>query len=44
MSDWVTEDGWELTEEESYSPSHSFHFDDDNYEGSKDQRLGAITE
>jgi len=32
MSDWETEDGWELTEEESYSPSHSFHFDDDNYE------------
>ena len=32
LSDWVTEEGWEITEEESYSPSHSFHFDDDNYE------------
>ena len=31
LSDWVTEEGWEITEEESYSPSHSFHFDDDNY-------------
>jgi hypothetical protein len=32
LSDWVSEEGWEITEEESYSPSHSFHFDDDNYE------------
>ena len=31
LSDWVTEEGWEVTEEESYSPSDSFHFDDDNY-------------
>ena len=28
LSDWVTEEGWEVTEEESFSPSHSFHFDD----------------
>ena len=32
LSDWVSEEGWEITEEESFSPSHSFHFDDDNYE------------
>ena len=30
-TDWVAEEGWELTEETSYSPTHSFHFDDDNY-------------
>ena len=32
LSDWTTEEGWELTEESSYSPTHSFHFDDDNYD------------
>ena len=31
LSDWTSEFGWELTEESSYSPSHSFHMDDDNY-------------
>ena len=31
ISDWTIEEGWELTEESSYSPSHSFNFDDDNY-------------
>tara|TARA_B100002051_G_scaffold127912_1_gene121707 strand:+ start:52 stop:2904 length:2853 start_codon:yes stop_codon:yes gene_type:complete len=30
LSDWTIEDGWELTEETSYSPTHSFHVDDDN--------------
>ena len=29
LSDWTSEFGWELTEESSYSPSHSFHMDDD---------------
>ena len=32
ISDWTAEEGWELTEESSYSPTHSFHFDDDNYD------------
>ena len=31
VSGWRIEDGWELTEESSYSPTHSFHMDDDNY-------------
>ena len=31
LSDWTVEPGWELTEETSYSPSHSFHADDDNF-------------
>ena len=31
LSEWTVEDGWELTEETSYSPTHSFHMDDDNY-------------
>ena len=31
ISDWTVEAGWELTEESSYSPTHSFHIDDDNY-------------
>ena len=30
LSDWTVEAGWELTEESSYSPTHSFHVDDDN--------------
>ena len=30
LSDWTVEEGWELTEESSYSPTHSFHVDDDN--------------
>ena len=32
LSDWTVEPGWELTEETSYSPTHSFHADDDNFE------------
>lgn len=32
LSDWTIESGWELTEEQSYSTSHSFYFDDDNLE------------
>ena len=32
ISDWTVEDGWELTEVSSYSPTHSFHIDDDNYD------------
>ncbi len=32
ISDWTVETGWELTEEDYYSPTHSFHIDDDNYE------------
>ena len=32
VSDWTLEQGWELTESESYSPTHSFHIDDDNYD------------
>ena len=31
VSGWSVEDGWELTQESSYSPTHSFHMDDDNY-------------
>ena len=31
ISDWRIENGWELTQESSYSPTHSFHMDDDNY-------------
>ena len=31
LSDWTVEPGWELTEETSYSPTHSFHADDDNF-------------
>ena len=31
VSDWRIENGWELTQESSYSPTHSFHIDDDNY-------------
>ena len=31
ISDWRIEDGWELTQESSNSPTHSFHMDDDNY-------------
>ena len=32
VSDWTLEQGWELTDSESYSPTHSFHIDDDNYD------------
>ena len=32
LSDWTVESGWVLTEESSYSPTHSFHFDDDNFD------------
>ena len=32
LSDWTVEPGWELTEETSYSPTHSFHADDDDFE------------
>ena len=32
LSDWTVEPGWELTEETSFSPTHSFHADDDNYD------------
>ena len=32
ISDWTVDAGWELTEESSYSPTHSFHIDDDNYD------------
>ena len=32
LSDWTVEPGWELTDETSYSPTHSFHADDDNFE------------
>ena len=32
VSDWRIENGWELTQESSYSPTHSFHIDDDNYD------------
>ena len=32
VSDWITEDHpWELSSESSFSPSHSFKFDDNNY-------------
>ena len=31
LSEWTVEPGWELTEETSYSPTHSFHADDDNF-------------
>tara|TARA_Y100000768_G_C23977429_1_gene683811 strand:+ start:399 stop:2762 length:2364 start_codon:yes stop_codon:yes gene_type:complete len=31
ISDWRIDNGWELTQESSYSPTHSFHMDDDNY-------------
>ena len=31
ISDWRIENGWELTQESSNSPTHSFHMDDDNY-------------
>ena len=31
VSGWTVGEGWELTEVESYSPSHSFHIDDDNF-------------
>ena len=31
ISDWRIENGWELTQESSYSPTHSFHMDDNNY-------------
>ena len=30
-SGWSFETGWELTEESSSSPTHSFNIDDDNY-------------
>ena len=30
VSGWTVEEGWELTEISSYSPTHSFHIDDDN--------------
>ena len=30
ISDWKIENGWELTQESSYSPTHSFHMDDNN--------------
>ena len=32
ISGWTYEEGWELTEETSYSPTHSFHIDDDNFD------------
>jgi len=32
VSDWTASPEWELTEESSYSPTHSFHFDDDYME------------
>ena len=32
ISDWTVDAAWELTEESSYSPTHSFHIDDDNYD------------
>ena len=31
ISDWRIEGGWELTQESSNSPTHSFHMDDNNY-------------
>ena len=31
ISDWRIENGWELTQESSHSPTHSFHMDDNNY-------------
>ena len=31
ISDWRIENGWELTQESSNSPTHSFHMDDNNY-------------
>ena len=32
VSGWITEDHpWELSSESSFSPSHSFKFDDNNY-------------
>ena len=32
VSGWITEDHpWELSSESSFSPSHSFRFDDDHY-------------
>ena len=30
LSDWIIDPEWSLTEESSYSPTHSFHVDDDN--------------
>jgi len=32
VSDWIIGEGWNLTEESSYSPTHSFNIDDDNYD------------
>lgn len=32
VSEWQASPEWELTETSSYSPTHSFHFDDDNYD------------
>ena len=32
ISGWTVENGWELTEESSYSPTHSFKIDDDNFD------------
>lgn len=32
LSDWTIGTGWELTDAESYSPTNSFNFDDDNLE------------
>ena len=32
ISGWTVENGWELTEESSYSPTHSFKIYDDNFD------------
>ena len=32
VSGWTVASEWELTEESSFSPTHSFHIDDDNYD------------
>ena len=32
ISGWTVAPEWELTDESSFSPSNSFHMDDDNYD------------
>ena len=32
ISGWTSDSEWELTDESSYSPTQSFHLDDDNYD------------
>ncbi len=32
LTGWENDPEWQLTEESSYSPTHSYHIDDDNYD------------